>query len=166
MRMAAYPFQTLQGGSIIRNIAFLNTTYSGVSGFFCSQSGAITIENVAITISAGTCSGLVGSMTQNLTIEDTVVVCNGTSYGYMGAYDAAKTLTLINSYVVTTDTDAIKTPTSTEDAIYVSAKATVCSNLEDLLKKSNNLNSFDSYWSLVEGNLCFGGKVVVAKSAS
>ena len=74
----------------------------------------------------------------------------------------AKTLTLDNSYCVTS-TGAIKTPASTEDANYINAQATVCSDLATLLAKSENLKAFSSdYWSVENGSVLFGGNVVLA----
>lgn len=163
MRVTAYLFHTIQGGSKIKNIAFLNVSYGGDSSFLCVENGAFTVENVAITYSAGVCVGLVKSMVGNVVVRNTILVCNSTTYGYVDTYNSAKTLTLDNSYCVTS-TGAIKTPTSTEDTNYINAQATVCSDLATLLAKSENLKAFSSdYWSVENGSVLFGGNVVISK---
>ncbi len=170
MKTVAYLVSGLNGNTI-KNIAFLNVQNSDPSkGFFSnytSSNGAI-IQNVAVTFSdnAKGFAGLIGTMNGNVTMTNTVVVCNSSSYGYLDSYASGKTLTLNNTYCITASTTSIKTPTSTEDAIYTSAQATVRADF-NAFKTETTMSSFNSgFWKLDDTGLYFGGDLVLAKPAN
>ncbi|MBQ9756089.1 MAG: hypothetical protein IJV99_00655 [Clostridia bacterium] len=162
LKVDPYLWRTLQSGTVIKNIGFLNTIYHASAGLFAGEIGSITIDNVAVSIAAGACSGYVNSMTHNITLRDSIMVCNSSSYGIAKTYTNTRTLTVDNSFCVT-NTDAFKTVGNVEDTIYVNAKATVCADIATLKTKSENLKNFDSdYWTIdASGNICFGGEIVV-----
>lgn len=161
-------WNTLQSGTVIKNIAMIGANFYASGGLFGGEIGSVTFDNVAVTFDVANCNGLVSSITNKITIKDTIVVCNNTafnSYGYAGSYSNGKVVTLENAYCVTGHTGAIKNQNASGDTtnIYETAQSTVCADLATLLTKSENLKNFNTnYWKVENGSIYFGGDVVLA----